>query len=192
MFSVEATFPTAGTLPRALASSAATARWATSWTPTPSPSPAAGRLRSYLLGRPGHWTGDDVRIDLEGEATVGDTSDLALSPSPAWTPPVASPAWSPTQPYLGAAGPWSSLRADGSTFAHWHAETFDGRGPAPILPGSEFGPDLDLHVRFDRPGAYLVVGPVRARRRHSVTRPVRAPPAAGRRAPVAQTADTGR
>ena len=22
------------------------------------------------------------------------------------------------------------------------------------LPGTRFGPDLDLHVRFDRPGAY--------------------------------------
>ena len=47
------------------------------------------------------------------------------------------------------------MRADGSAFAHRHAETFDGRGrPVLALPGTTFGPDLDLHVRFDRPGAY--------------------------------------
>ena len=47
------------------------------------------------------------------------------------------------------------MRADGSTFAHRHAETFDSAGrPVLALPGTTFGPDLDLHVRFDRPGAY--------------------------------------
>ena len=47
------------------------------------------------------------------------------------------------------------MRTDGSTFAHRHAETFDTHDrPVLALPGTRFGPDLDLHVRFDRPGAY--------------------------------------
>ncbi len=59
------------------------------------------------------------------------------------------------QPYLGAAGHVVVMRADGSTFAHRHAETFDTHDrPVLALPGTRFGPDLDLHVRFDRPGAY--------------------------------------
>ena len=118
-----------------------------------------------------------------GRATVGDTSDLALSfarvdAAGRVTGPVTD-----LQPYLGAAGHVVVMRADGSTFAHRHAETFDGRGrPVLALPGSEFGPDLDLHVRFDRQGV-PVVGPSSNRRRHGRHRPVRAPPAAGRRAP---------
>ena len=47
------------------------------------------------------------------------------------------------------------MRADGSSFAHQHAETFDGQGrPVFALPGTTFGPDLSLHVHFDRAGAY--------------------------------------
>ena len=47
------------------------------------------------------------------------------------------------------------MRADGSAFAHRHAETFDDRGrPVFALPGTTFGPELGLHVDFDQPGAY--------------------------------------
>jgi Cu+-exporting ATPase len=47
------------------------------------------------------------------------------------------------------------LHPDGSTFAPRHADTFDRTGrPVLALPGTRFGPDLDLHVRFDRPGTY--------------------------------------
>jgi Cu+-exporting ATPase len=47
------------------------------------------------------------------------------------------------------------MRSDGSMFGHRHAETFDDEGrPVFALPGSEFGPELDLHVRFEIPGAY--------------------------------------
>jgi Cu+-exporting ATPase len=101
------------------------------------------------------WTGDGVRIRLEGDATVGPTSDLALTFARVdgaghVTGPVTD-----LHPYLGAAGHVVVMRADGSTFAHRHAETLDSAGrPELALPGTTFGPDLDLHVRFDRPGTY--------------------------------------
>jgi Cu+-exporting ATPase len=96
-----------------------------------------------------------VRISLEGDATVGATSDLALTfahvnAAGRNTGPVTD-----LQPYLGAAGHVVVMRADGTTFAHRHAETLDSAGrPVLALPGTRFGPHLDLHVRFDRPGAY--------------------------------------
>ncbi|MFC7492792.1 MULTISPECIES: heavy metal translocating P-type ATPase [unclassified Nocardioides] len=88
-------------------------------------------------------TVDGVTVELEGDAHVGETSDFTLR-----TP-------DDLQPYLGAAGHVVVLRADGSDFQHRHAETFDDRGrPVMALPGTTFGPELDLHVRFDDPGAY--------------------------------------
>jgi Cu+-exporting ATPase len=94
--------------------------------------------------------GDGVRVTLDGAAYLGDTSDFALRVETASGEPVDD-----LQPYLGAAGHVVVMRADGATFAHRHAETFDDRGrPVFALPGTTFGPDLDLHVRFDRPGAY--------------------------------------
>ena len=101
------------------------------------------------------WTGHGVRISIKGDATVGATSDLALTfthvnAAGQNTGPVTD-----LQPYLGAAGHVVVMRADGSTFAHRHAETFDSAGrPVLALPGTRFGPHLDLHVRFDRPVAY--------------------------------------
>ncbi|HQR25543.1 MAG TPA: heavy metal translocating P-type ATPase [Nocardioides sp.] len=101
------------------------------------------------------WTDHGVRIRLTGHATVGATSDLVLTvthidASGQNTGPVTD-----LQPYLGAAGHVVVMAADGSTFAHRHAETFDSSGrPVLALPGTRFGPDLDLHVRFDRPGAH--------------------------------------
>jgi Cu+-exporting ATPase len=59
------------------------------------------------------------------------------------------------QPYLAAAGHVVVLREDGTRFAHRHAETFDDQGrPVLALPGTLFGPELDLHVRFEVAGAY--------------------------------------
>jgi Cu+-exporting ATPase len=101
------------------------------------------------------WTGDGVRIRLEGEATVGETSDLTLSFSNVDAAGRGTGPVTDLQPYLGAAGHVVVMRADGSTFAHRHAETFDSRGrPVLALPGTRFGPDLALHLRLDRPGAY--------------------------------------
>lgn len=101
------------------------------------------------------WTGHGVRISLEGDATVGTTSDLALRFARVDDAGQDAGPVTDLQPYLGAAGHVVVMRADGSTFAHRHAETFDSAGrPVLALPGTRFGPDLDLHVRFDRPGAY--------------------------------------
>jgi Cu+-exporting ATPase len=116
--------------------------------PQPAPSPVPrGDIRS--------WTGDGVRIDLDGRAGLGDTSDFALRLDHVDATGRSTGPVDDLQPYLGAAGHVVVMRSDGSTFAHRHAETFDGRDrPVLALPGTSFGPDLDLHVRFDRPGAY--------------------------------------
>jgi P-type Cu+ transporter len=88
-------------------------------------------------------TVDGVTVQLEGGARVGETSDLTLR-----TP-------EGLQPYLGAAGHVVVMRADGADFQHRHAETLDDRGrPVTALPGTTFGPELDLHVRFDDAAAY--------------------------------------
>ncbi len=110
--------------------------------PRPVPVPAAD-VRAYA--------GDGVRVTLDGRARLGETSDFVLRFEGA----SAGRPVDDLQPYLGAAGHVVVMRADGSTFEHRHAETFDGQGrPVFALPGTTFGPDLDLHVRFDRPGAY--------------------------------------
>ena len=89
-----------------------------------------------------------ARITLEGDARVGDTSDFTLHGP------------DDLQPYLGAAGHVVVMGVDGGAlqdrdFQHRHAEASDGRGrPVQALPGTRFGPDLDLHVRFDTAGAY--------------------------------------
>jgi P-type Cu+ transporter len=114
------------------------------------PAPAAVPTRDVR-----EYAADDVGITLAGRAVVGGQSDLTLSfahldAAGRPTGPVDD-----LQPYLGAAGHIVVMRADGSTFAHQHAETFDSHGrPVLALPGTTFGPDLDLHVRFERPGAY--------------------------------------
>jgi len=95
-------------------------------------------------------TVDGTRITLEGDARVGETSDFTLGVP------------DDLQPYLGAAGHVVVMRADGSRFQHRHAETYDDRGrPVQALPGTEFGPELDLHMRFDQPGAYRLWAQVR-------------------------------
>ncbi len=91
-----------------------------------------------------------ARIRLLGDARVGETSDFTLRFTDADGAPVDD-----LQPYLGAAGHVVVMRSDGSGFGHRHAETYDGKGrPVLAVPGTRFGPELDLHVRFDRPGAY--------------------------------------
>ena len=56
---------------------------------------------------------------------------------------------------LAAAGHVVVMRADGSTFAHEHAEVTDDRGrPVFALPGQTFGPELDVHAEFPTAGVY--------------------------------------
>jgi Cu+-exporting ATPase len=76
------------------------------------------------------------------------------------------------QPYLGAAGHVVVMRSDGSTFAHRHAETFDDQDRSVLaLPGTTFGAELDLHVEFDRPGAYRLFAQFRLGDGEVVTAP---------------------
>jgi Cu+-exporting ATPase len=59
------------------------------------------------------------------------------------------------QPYLAAAGHIVIMRADGTTFAHEHAEVTDADGrPVFALPGQTFGPALDVHAEFPTAGLY--------------------------------------
>lgn len=101
---------------------------------------------------------DGVRVELTGNAVIGQRSDLGLRFTDAATgTPVTG-----IQPYLGAAGHVVILRADGTRFAHAHAETTDSRGrPKFATPGSTFGPDLDLHTTFGTAGTYQLWGQFR-------------------------------
>jgi Cu+-exporting ATPase len=90
-------------------------------------------------------TDHGVTVRLSGDAVVGDESDFTVTVDGV----------DDLQPYLGAAGHVVVLRSDGELFQHAHAETYDGEGrPVDALPGTTFGPDLDLHVRFVVPGTY--------------------------------------
>jgi Cu+-exporting ATPase len=101
---------------------------------------------------------DGVRVELEGEATVGERSDLHFEFTDARTGgPIDD-----LQPFLAAAGHVVVMRADGLTFAHEHAEVEDEDGrPLFALPGQQFGPDLDVHAEFDAPGTYRLWGQFR-------------------------------
>jgi Cu+-exporting ATPase len=91
-----------------------------------------------------------VTVTLDGDAHVGETSDFTLSFTDAEGRPVRG-----LQPYLGAAGHVVIIKSDDSWFAHRHAETTDERGrPVFALPGTTFGPELDLHADFEAPGSY--------------------------------------
>ena len=114
-----------------------------------------------------------VRISLDGQVRAGRTSDLGLRVETDEGRPVVD-----LQPYLGAAGHVVVMRADGSrpqnqNFQHRHAESIDDRGrPVPAVPGTRFGPDLDLHLRVDDPGAYRIWAQVRLADGSVVTAPL--------------------
>jgi Cu+-exporting ATPase len=94
---------------------------------------------------------DGVRVQLDGAAEAGQVSDLHYTLTDAATGrPVTN-----LQPYLAAAGHIVVMRADGATFAHEHAEVTDADGrPVLALPGTAFGPQLDVHAEFPTAGLY--------------------------------------
>ncbi|MGX4687665.1 heavy metal translocating P-type ATPase [Streptomyces sp. JNUCC 63] len=94
---------------------------------------------------------DGVRVELGGDAKAGGRSDLHYTFTDAATgKPVDA-----LQPYLAAAGHVVIMRADGTTFAHEHAEVTDAAGrPVFALPGTTFGPELDVHAEFPTAGTY--------------------------------------
>jgi Cu+-exporting ATPase len=94
-----------------------------------------------------------VDVELVGEAVVGGQSDFELR----FTDAATGAPLTGLKPYLGAAGHVAVLKSDGSGFAHQHAETEDARGrPVFAVPGTTFGPSLDLHTQFPTPGAYRI------------------------------------
>ena len=101
---------------------------------------------------------DGVRVELEGEAVVGGRSELHFHFADEGTGrPVDD-----LQPFLAAAGHVVVMRSDAATFAHEHAEVADSDGrPVFALPGTTFGPELDVHAEFDTPGLYRLWGQFR-------------------------------
>ena len=101
---------------------------------------------------------DGIRVELGGEARVGEPSDLHF----AFTDAATGRPVDDLQPFLAAAGHVVVMRADGSTFAHEHAEVEDDQGrPVFAMPGQTFGPELDVHAEFDTPGVYRLWGQFR-------------------------------
>jgi Cu+-exporting ATPase len=92
-------------------------------------------------------------VQLDGDAHTGGVSDLHFTLTDAATGrPVHD-----LQPYLAAAGHIVIMRADGQTFAHEHATVTDAAGrPVFALPGTTFGPELDLHAQFPTAGIYQI------------------------------------
>ncbi|MCX9190021.1 copper-translocating P-type ATPase [Carbonactinospora thermoautotrophica] len=101
---------------------------------------------------------EGVRVELHGDAEVGRTSELAFS----FTDVTTGRPLDDLRPYLAAAGHVVIMRGDGATFAHVHPDVEDAQGrPVFALPGQRFGPELDLHTRFDTPGVYRLWGQFR-------------------------------
>ncbi len=92
-----------------------------------------------------------VRVRLDGDVKAGQVSDLHYTFADAATGrPVDD-----LQPYLAAAGHIVIMRADGQTFAHEHATATDSDGrPIFALPGTTFGPGLNVHAEFPTAGIY--------------------------------------
>ena len=151
VFTVRATFPTAGTytLHTELRQEGQLADVLDSHEVTVAGDPPAAESVPSEDVR--EATVDGVRITLTGDAHVDEPSEFTLTFADATTgAPVSD-----LEPYLGAAGHVVVLREDGTRFAHRHAETYDDQGrPVLALPGTEFGPELDLHTRFEVAGAY--------------------------------------
>ncbi|MEU1466221.1 heavy metal translocating P-type ATPase [Streptomyces sp. NPDC005727] len=104
-----------------------------------------------LMAGPRSVVVDGVRVELGGDAKAGGRSDLHYT----FTDATSGKPVDDLQPYLAAAGHIVIMRADGTTFAHEHAEATDTDGrPVFALPGTAFGPDLDVHAEFPTAGAY--------------------------------------
>ncbi|MBX6748366.1 MAG: heavy metal translocating P-type ATPase [Micromonosporaceae bacterium] len=101
---------------------------------------------------------DGVRVQLDGEVTAGRSSRLTYR----FTDAATGEPIDDLRPYLAAPGHVVIMPIDGSGFAHEHAEAYDEDGePVFALPGTMFGPDLQLHVDLPRPGLYRLWGQFR-------------------------------
>ncbi|MGI5239892.1 heavy metal translocating P-type ATPase [Dactylosporangium sp. CA-139066] len=116
----------------------------------PDPVAAAPSAREEIV--------DGFRVSLSGTAGVGAPSRFTYTFADAATgAPVTG-----LQPYLAAAGHVVIMPLDGDGFAHEHAEARDPQGRTIYaLPGRTFGPELQLHADFPRPGLYRMWGQFR-------------------------------
>ena len=121
-----------------------------------------------LAPSPRSQTVDGVRVELRGDAKVGQVSDLTLTVADAATRRPLDD----LRPYLAAAGHVIIIRADAGTFAHQHADVEDSQGrPVFALPGQRFGPDLPFRCHFDTPGLYRLWAQFETADGHVVTAP---------------------
>ncbi len=98
-----------------------------------------------------------IRVTLDGDAAVGESRFTYRFADAATGAPVTG-----LRPYLAAAGHVVVMPADGSGFAHEHAEARDDRGePVFALPSRRFGPDLEVHTELPRAGLYRIWGQFR-------------------------------
>ncbi|WP_406075237.1 heavy metal translocating P-type ATPase [Micromonospora sp. NBC_01638] len=110
---------------------------------------------------------DGVRVTLDGTAKVGGSRFTYRFADAATGRPLTG-----LRPYLAAAGHVVIMSAAGDSFAHEHAETEDADGrPVFALPGQTYGPELDLHAEFPRPGRYRLWGQFRLADGHVITVP---------------------
>ncbi len=101
---------------------------------------------------------DGVRIELEGDAKAGEESEFTFQ----FTDVATGSPITDLHPYLAAAGHVVVMPADGSDFAHEHAEVEDAQGrPVFALPGQRFGPALLVHAHLDEPGLHQLWGQFR-------------------------------
>ena len=154
---IEVTFPTAGTYvvntefrQRGEMADVHQRQLVTIAGDTPDPVTLAAGPRTAVV--------DGVKVELGGEAVVGEPSDLHFEFTDATTgKPIDD-----LQPFLAAAGHVVVMRADAQTFAHEHAEVEDAQGRSVFAtPGETFGPELDVHAEFDTPGVYQLWGQFR-------------------------------
>ena len=99
-----------------------------------------------------------VRVELHGDARVGETSDLAFH----FTDAATGAPLRDLQPYLAAAGHVIVADERLSTIEHGHGEAEDAAGGERWpLPGTRFGPEIGFHHRFPAPGLYKLWGQFR-------------------------------
>ncbi len=113
-------------------------------------------------------TVEGIRVQLDGTAIAGKRSDLHFQFTDARTgQPIDG-----LRPYLAAAGHAVIIKADDTGFQHQHAETTDHQGrPKFAVPGSTFGPELDLHAHLDTAGTYLIWAQFQLPDDHVITAP---------------------
>jgi Cu+-exporting ATPase len=109
---------------------------------------------------------DEVRVDLDGAASVGAPSELRFMFSDGATgQPITD-----LKPYLSAAGHVIVASQSLYTIEHGHGEAREDSG-AEIspMPGATFGPEISFHHTFPAPGLYKLWGQFQTSDGHLIT-----------------------